>query len=104
MEAKAHMDDETKEALRGRGTEAMRTINDKIRSVLEEAPSDSAAELTVRRAPGGYKGFLRIHSQQRKFVGGGQAQRFSEVVEQMFREVRGQIKEWKRARVLTTAD
>jgi hypothetical protein len=73
-------------------------LNQRIRAVLEEAPSDATAELQIQKSRGGYKGFLKVYSRQRKFVGGAESRSFADVVEDLFREVRQQIKEWKRDR------
>lgn len=96
--AVASMDDHTHEAVSAYGDETMRTINERIRDLLDEAPSDASAELLVRKGTGGYKGMLKIYSQQRKFVGGAQSERFLDVVDEIFREVREQIDDWKRDR------
>jgi hypothetical protein len=73
-------------------------LNERIRGVLEEAPSDSTAELHIQKAHGGYRGFLKVYSRQRKFIGGAENKKFADVVEAVFHEVRQQIKEWKRER------
>ncbi len=99
---RTQIDDETREALReieeAQGGDAMKVINDRIRSVLEEAPSDSTAELLVRRTRDGYKGLLKVYSQQRKFVGGQTVGKFADLIEQLFSEVHEQIEDWKRGR------
>ena len=94
----ASMDDHTEDTVRAYGDEAMHTINARIRDLLEEAPSDASAELLVRKGTTGYKGMLKIYSAQRKFVGGAQSERFLDVIEECFREVREQIDDWKRDR------
>ena len=78
--------------------EAVREINERIKAVLDEAPSDASAELVVRKTKGSYRGFLKLFSRQRRFVGGGSGPRLHDVIEQMVREVRTQIKQWRRER------
>ena len=85
-----------------RGSEAMGDIDEAIRQVLEEAPSDSGAELVVRKARGGYKGLLTIYSRQGKFVGGSVGEKLTDVVKKIFSEVHEQISDWKKHRLVQT--
>ncbi len=77
------------------GAFAMRRINERIRHLLDIAPSDASAELIIRKSRAGYKGLLKIYSQQRRFTGGNTGRILSEVFDRIFDEVRGQIDDWK---------
>ncbi len=77
---------------------AIREINDRLKEMMEEAPSDASAELIVRRVGHGFKGFLKVCSSQRKFIGGSAGPKLFEVVNSIFDEVRSQIRTWKRTR------
>lgn len=73
-------------------------IDERLRGTLERAPSDASASLQVRQVPDGYKGVLKIHSQQRSFIGGCVDSRFDVVIERVFEEVERQINDWKKQR------
>lgn len=78
--------------------DSMVELNERIRGILDEAPSDASAEFEVRKSRGGYRGLLKINSLQGKFIGGGQAKSFSEVVDTIFAQVRAQLRDWRRRR------
>jgi hypothetical protein len=75
-----------------------------LRRVMEQAPSDAFAEFMVVRSSDGYKGYLKIYSRQRKFVGGCSGKKLREVVETIFSEIRSQIDSWRRERFREAAD
>lgn len=77
---------------------AMHEINRRLQGVLEAAPSDATVELEVMRYRGGYKGLIKVYSQQHRFVGAKRSPRFQELIDAIFHEVKSQIKEWKRTR------
>jgi len=85
-----------------RGAEAKNNIDEAIRHVLEEAPSDSGAELVVRKSRGGYKGLLTVYSRQGKFIGGYAGEQLMDVVKKIFSEVHEQIVDWKKNRSVQT--
>lgn len=75
-------------------------INSRLERVLDKAPSDSTANLLVRRTKTGYKAFLRIRSVSRKFKSFVSGRRLMDVVERAIRDVRNQIDDWKENRQL----
>jgi hypothetical protein len=75
-----------------------------LRRIMEQAPSDAFAEFMVVRSGEGYKGYLKIYSRQRKFVGGCAGERLRDVVDNIFGEIRGQIDSWRRERFTETTD
>lgn len=95
-----NIDPVTAQEIVSRGEHTMREINDRIRSLIDCAPSDAGAELVVHKTPVGYKGLLKIHSRHRRFVGGDSGPEFQEVLDRIFEEVREQIEDWKRDRDL----
>jgi len=97
LKTKFAIDERTRLALEG-GEETMREINARIRQLLEFAPSDSTAELEIRKDQHGFQGLLRVFSQQRRFVGGCRHKVFSEMIERVFEEVWTQIEQWKKER------
>jgi hypothetical protein len=96
------IDPTTQAEIDKRGSETMGDIDEAIRLVLEEAPSDSGAELVVRRTRGGYKGLLTVYSRQGKFIGGSVGEKLTDVVKKIFAEVHDQIGEWKKHRLVQT--
>jgi len=73
-------------------------IDERLRGTLEHAPSDASASLQVRQVLNGYKGVLKIHSQQRNFIGGCVDSRLDVVIECVFEEVERQIDDWRKRR------
>ena len=80
------------------GAEAMRDINERMKYLLDQAPSDATAELEVCRGKRGYQGYLKVFSRQRRFVGGCKSGRFVEMIDRVFSEVLEQIDQWKSER------
>lgn len=70
-------------------------INSRIRRLLEHAPSDSSAEIEMRKGAEGFQGLLRVSSCQGKFIGGARGRKFAEVIEEIFRQVEAQIDLWR---------
>jgi hypothetical protein len=79
---------------------AITAINSHLERVLDKAPSDSTANLLVRKTANGFKAFLRIRSTNRKFKSFISGRRLTEVVEHAIRDVRAQIDAWKETREL----
>lgn len=100
---RTRMDGLTRAELQKLGQDAMREINDRIQAVLDRAPSDASAFLLIRLGHRGYKGVLKVASRQRKFIGGGAAADFGDVVDRVFSEVNEQIEQWKKQRFLDQA-
>jgi hypothetical protein len=76
-------------------------INYRLERCLDKAPSDSSANLLVKKTGTGYRAFLRIRSQNNRcFKSFIQGSRLMEVVERVIGDVRGQIDEWKQTRRL----
>jgi hypothetical protein len=92
------------EGVSGANQTAMREIDDRIRDMIEGAPSDASVELLVHKTPTGFKGLLKVNSTQRRFVGGFQAPSFNEVVDRIFQEVQEQIEAWKLSRPIAIQD
>lgn len=82
------------------GKEAMSDINHRIEHVLDRAPSDSTANLLLRKSKDGYRAFFKIRSAQGKFVGFIRGKNLIETVDKVLSQVRGQIENWKETRRL----
>ena len=79
----------------------MTDINSRLEHMLDKAPSDSSANLLVKKTrDGSYKAFLRIRSANRRFAGFIRGSKAIDVVERVIKDVRGQIDEWKSNRDL----
>jgi hypothetical protein len=82
----------------------IREINNRLREVVEKAPSDASVQFILRRvsvgAKMGFKGLLRIRSSHNRFVSGASGEKLFEVVNTILNEVSGQIRGWKRTREL----
>ncbi len=83
--------------------ETLREINEKVREVMEEAPSDASVQLVLRRVGRGFKGLLKVYSSQQKFARGARGTGLGEVVNHLFGDVREQIRAWKQARYANAA-
>ena len=81
--------------------DGMIEINARLERMLDKAPSDSTANLLVRKTANGYKAFLRVRSSNRGFKSFITGQRLRDVVERVVLEVRSQIDGWKESRQLT---
>jgi hypothetical protein len=79
----------------------MSEINSRLERMLDKAPSDSTANLLVRKTNDGYKAFLRIRSANSRFTGFIRGAHLIDVVERVIKDVRGQIDNWKISRQLT---
>ena len=79
----------------------MSEINSRIERMLDKAPSDSTANLLVRKTKDGYKAFLRIRSANSRFTGFIRGRKLIDVVERVIKDVRGQIDDWKSNRQLS---
>lgn len=78
----------------------MTEINYHLERVLDKAPSDSTANLLVRKTKDGFKAFLHIRSANQKFKSFISGRRLMDVVEHTIRDVRSQIDDWKSRRQL----
>jgi hypothetical protein len=78
----------------------MSEINSRLERVLDKAPSDSTANLLVRKTKDGYRAFLKIRSANQRFAGSMSGRRLIDVVERVIKDVRGQIDDWKQHRQL----
>lgn len=81
-------------------TKGIHEINAKLERVLDKAPSDSTANLLVRKTKDGYKAFLRIRSTNQRFKSFMSGRRLRDVVERAIKDVRHQIDDWKNTRHL----
>jgi hypothetical protein len=97
-EAGVGMDGITCDKLQEAGDEAMREINMRLQHMLEEAPSDASAKLFIRKVRTGYKGLLKVYSCQRKFVTGAIEGKFTDLIEDLFKDIQLQIQDWKEHR------
>lgn len=84
----------------GDGVKEMAEINARFERVLDNAPSDSTANLLLRRTKDGYKAFFRIRSTQSRFTGFISGRRLGDVVERVMNDVRLQIDAWRATRRL----
>ena len=82
------------------GVAAMSEINSRLERILDKAPSDSSANLLLRKTKDGYKAFFRVRSAQQRFAGFISGRRLIDVVERVMKDVRGQIDDWKETRRL----
>lgn len=78
----------------------MSEINARLERLLEKAPSDSSANLLLRKTKTGYKALLRVRSAHQKFNGFISGRRLIDVVERVLRDVKTQIDDWKDKRHL----
>lgn len=79
----------------------MSGINAQLERLLDKAPSDSTANLLLKKTKGGYKAFFRIRSAQNRFKGFISGRRLVDVVERVMRDVKSQIDQWKETRRLS---
>ncbi len=86
------------------GVKDMSEINSRLVRLLDKAPSDSSANLLLRKTKDGYKAFFRIRSSaafgEKRFAGFISGRRLIDVVEKVMTDVRSQIDEWKLTRRL----
>ncbi len=80
--------------------ETMTDINSRIEHVLDKAPSDSTANLLLRKTKDGYRAFLKVRSAQGKFAGFIRGRNLIETVDRVVSQVRKQIDDWKEQRQL----
>lgn len=100
----AETDEITRAELDGHGGCIINEMNERLEEIMDRAPSDSSAELHVRKSESGYKGTLKVNSQQRRFVGGGSGPDIMDVFEKVVDEVQDQISEWSKGRNVTADD
>ncbi|HVK62740.1 MAG TPA: hypothetical protein VM432_14375 [Bdellovibrionales bacterium] len=82
----------------------MLEINQRLQTILDRAPSDASAELSIRRTDDGYRGLLNVYSLHRHFSGGFKGARLREVIDRVVADVFEQINDWKRSRVIEAGD
>lgn len=85
--------------------EAIKEINSALQRVLDDAPSDAGAELSIIPTERGIHAKLSVSSSQGEFVSEidderAVPSRFIEIAQRLIHDVRTQLKEWKRSRVL----
>lgn len=80
--------------------ETMSDINSRIEHVLDKAPSDSTANLLLKKSKDGYRAFFKVRSAQGKFVGFIRGRNLIETVDRVVNQVRKQIDDWKENRQL----
>lgn len=78
--------------------EAIQQINTRVQKMIDEAPSDASVQFVLKKADRGFKGFLRVHSRQTRFARVARGEVLLEVIDRVFRDVSGQIRDWKRTR------
>ena len=78
----------------------MSEINNRIEHVLDRAPSDSSANLLLRKSGDGYRAFFKVRSAQGKFAGFIRGKNLIETVDKVLSKVRTQIDDWKETRRL----
>lgn len=75
------------------------SMKQKIRALIEEAPSNSHIKMTVTKTTGEViEGILTIHSTVGKFIVEATGTRPLEVTEHLLRKIRNEIKLWKQNR------
>ncbi len=86
------------------GITEMSEINTRLIRLLDKAPSDSSANLLLKKTKDGYKAFFRIRSAvafgEKRFAGFISGRRLIDVVERVMTDVRLQIDDWKLTRRL----
>ncbi|MES2857207.1 MAG: hypothetical protein V4692_15165 [Bdellovibrionota bacterium] len=82
----------------------MAEINQRLQSILDRAPSDASAELSIQKSEDGYHGLLNVYSIHRHFSGGYDGSRLRDVIDRVVSEVYEQINDWKRSRVIEAGD
>lgn len=80
--------------------DAMTDINSRIEHVLDKAPSDSTANLLLRKTKDGYRAFFKVRSAQGKFTSFIRGRTLIETVDRVVNQVRKQIDDWKEQRQL----
>ncbi len=85
------------ELLRNEGTENV-SIRHRLRWLMDKAPSDATATFFIKPVKTGYKGLLKIHSAQRRFVAGGEASSLAELMDRISSEIKGQLYSWRQVR------
>jgi hypothetical protein len=83
--------------LKNEGTENV-SIRHRLRWLMDKAPSDATATFFIKPMKTGYKGLLKIHSAQRRFVAGGEAGSLSELMDRISSEIKGQLHNWRQVR------
>jgi hypothetical protein len=74
------------------------SIRHRLRWLMDKAPSDATATFFIKPVKNGFKGLLKIHSTQRRFVAGGEASSLSELMDRISSEIRGQLHNWRQVR------
>lgn len=98
------IDDLTQAEIEQEGTYTLQEVNERIRELLDLAPSDSSAEILMRKVSDGYKGYVKITSQTRKFVGGSTRDSVTDFLDKAFSDIERQIADWKRHRNVRNDD
>ena len=74
------------------------SIRHRLRWLMDKAPSDATAVFHIKPSAEGYKGLLKIHSAQRRFVAGGEASSLSELMDRITTEIKTQFRTWRKGR------
>ena len=70
----------------------------RLEGLMENAPSDATATLLIRKEGSDYQGLLKIRSLRNKFVSACRAPNFKQMVDNIMRDTKRQIDDWKKER------
>lgn len=79
------------------------SIRHRLRWLMDRAPSDATATFFIKPFRDGYKGLLKIHSAQRRFVADGEANTLGELMDSISDEIKQQLRTWKQGRFVSEA-
>lgn len=74
------------------------SLRHRLRWLMDKAPSDATASFFIKPVGKGYKGLLKIHSAQRRFIAGCEAASLSELMDRISSEIKSQLANWREVR------
>lgn len=74
------------------------SLRHRLRWLMDKAPSDATASFFIKPVGQGYKGLLKIHSAQRRFIAGCEAASLSELMDRISEEIKEQLASWREVR------
>ena len=73
-------------------------LEKELETILDAAPSDACANVTIRRGREGFMGILDIHSEQGQFVAKSWAPSVNEVRNDLVDQINNQLDSWRERR------
>lgn len=74
------------------------SLRHRLRWLMDKAPSDATASFFIKPVGHGYKGLLKIHSAQRRFIAGCEASSLNELMDRISTEIKTQLASWREVR------